>query len=103
MFHLIADTIEREPNCLQTGLENIARWIANGSTQQDKLREWERVILAAQDTPEGMKALVPGLLELGKISVEDLRKRWSSMPLGEREMFQSGRNLALVVEGKGSR
>jgi hypothetical protein len=48
-------------------------------------------------------ALVRGLLELGKISAEDLRKRWSSMPLDEREMFQSGRNLALVVEGTGSR
>ena len=48
-------------------------------------------------------ALIRGLLELGKISVEDLRKRWNSMPPGEQEMFQSGRNLALVVEGKGSR
>ena len=63
MLHLIADTIEREPNCLQTGLENIARWIANGSTQQDKLREWERIILAAQDTPEGMEALLNALRE----------------------------------------
>lgn len=48
-------------------------------------------------------ALVRGLLELGKICVEDLRKRRSSMPLGEREMFQSGRNSALIVEGIGSR
>ena len=48
-------------------------------------------------------ALVRGLLELRKISAEDLRKRRSSMPLGEREMFQSGRNLALIVEGIGSR
>jgi len=48
-------------------------------------------------------ALVRGLLELGKISAEDLRKRWSSMPLGELEMFHSGRNLALIIEGSGSR
>ena len=48
-------------------------------------------------------ALVRGLLELGKISADDLRKRRSSMPLGEREMFQSGRNLALILEGIGSR
>jgi hypothetical protein len=47
--------------------------------------------------------LVRGLLELGKISSEDLRKRWSSMPLGEREIFRSGRNLAMLVEGTGSR
>ena len=48
-------------------------------------------------------ALVRGLLELRKISAEDLRKRWSSMPLGEREIFRSGRNLALIVEGIESR
>lgn len=48
-------------------------------------------------------ALVRGLLELGKISAEDLRKRWSSMPLGERGNFRNGRNLGLVVEGTRSR
>ena len=32
-----------------------------------------------------------------------LADRWSSMPLGEREIFRSGRNLALIVEGSGSR
>ena len=63
MFHLIADKIERNPDCLQTGLDNIARWIANGSPQQDKLREWERMILAAQEMPEGMEALLKALRE----------------------------------------
>lgn len=63
MFHLIADKIERNPACLQTGLENIARWISNGSTQQDKLREWERMIFAAQETAEGMEALLEALRE----------------------------------------
>ncbi len=48
-------------------------------------------------------ALVRRLLELGKISAEDLRKRWSSMPLGEREIFRSGRNLTLLVEETRSR
>ncbi len=63
MFHLIADKIERNPDYLQTGLDNIARWIANGSTQQDKLREWERMILAAQEAPEGMESLLKALRE----------------------------------------
>jgi len=31
MFRLIADKIEREPALLQVGLDNIARWIANGA------------------------------------------------------------------------
>jgi hypothetical protein len=63
MFHLIADKIERNPDCLQMGLDNIARWIANDSTQQDKLREWEQMILAAQATVEGMEALLKALRE----------------------------------------
>jgi hypothetical protein len=28
---------------------------------------------------------------------------WSSMPLGERKHFRNGLNLALIVEGSGSR
>jgi hypothetical protein len=37
-----------------------------------------------------------------EIAVNALLERWSFMPRGEREMFQSGRNLALVVERSGS-
>lgn len=44
-------------------------------------------------------ALVRRLLELGKFRAEDLRARWSSMALGEREMFRSGRNFAEVTKG----
>jgi hypothetical protein len=66
MFRLIADKIERDPACLQTGLDNIARWIANGSTQQGKLREWERLILAARESEEGMQALLRALREDGE-------------------------------------
>ena len=48
MYHLIADKTERQPELLDVSLENIVRWIANGSTQQDKLRERERLILRAK-------------------------------------------------------
>jgi hypothetical protein len=43
-------------------------------------------------------ALVRRLLELRKIRVEDLRIRLSSMVLGERELFRSGRNLEEVTK-----
>lgn len=45
------------------------------------------------------KSLVRRLLELGKISFEDLNHRWSSMALGERELFRSVRNLEEVTKG----
>lgn len=66
MFHLIADKIERDPAWLQVGLDNIARWIANGSTQQDKLREWERMILEARESGKGMELLLKALREDGE-------------------------------------
>lgn len=63
MYWLIADKLEWQPEFLDVGLENVARWIANGSTQQDKLREWERMILRAKESPEGMAYLQSALLE----------------------------------------
>ncbi|MEI8312822.1 MAG: DUF6036 family nucleotidyltransferase [Verrucomicrobiota bacterium] len=45
-------------------------------------------------------ALVRGLLGLGKISLEKLRARLNSMPLGEKEMFRAGRNLAALSKAE---
>ncbi len=42
-------------------------------------------------------ALVRALLALGKIEATRLRQRFQSMPLGERELFKAGRNLADVL------
>ncbi len=66
MFRLIADKIERDPALLEIGLANIARWMANGSDQQHKLREWQDRIVAAQRSPEGLAALLALLREDGE-------------------------------------
>lgn len=58
MFRLIADKIEADPSLLQIGLDNIARWTANGADQQHRLREWEAMILRARTTPAGMQVLL---------------------------------------------
>jgi len=42
-------------------------------------------------------ALVRALLKLGKIEPAKLRERFNIMPLGERELFKAGRNLAAVL------
>jgi hypothetical protein len=63
MFCLVADKIERDPALLRIGLENIARWTANGSDQQHRLRQWEEMILAAQNSDIGMQALLSVLRE----------------------------------------
>ena len=63
MFRLIADKIARDPALLQTGLDNIARWTANGADQQHRLRQWERMIRAAQTSKPGMESLLAALRE----------------------------------------
>ena len=63
MFRLIADKIERDPAFLQVGLDNIARWIANGIDQQHRLRQWEEMIRAAQSSSAGRAALLAALRE----------------------------------------
>lgn len=42
-------------------------------------------------------ALVRSLLELGKITKDELRGRFHTMALGEKELFRAGRNLAAVL------
>lgn len=63
MFRLIADKIEQDPALLQVGLDNIARWIANGADQQHRLLQWEAMILAARDSAAGMQLLLAALRE----------------------------------------
>ncbi len=88
MFHLIADKIEQDAAWLQTGLDNIARWIANGSRQPGKLREWERMILAARELEEEIEVLLKALRDDSEraeffrnfapfAGVLDTKKRWT--------------------------
>ncbi len=50
------------------------------------------------------QSLAPNVccVDFFEIEVIALAKHLSSMPLGEREIFRSGRNMALVMEGRGS-
>lgn len=43
-------------------------------------------------------ALVRALLALGKIDPGALRARFQTMPLGEKELFEAGKNLAAALE-----
>ncbi len=63
MDRLIADKIQADPTLLQTGLDNIDRWIANGSTQVHRLEEWRALILNARKSEEGLRHLLALLRE----------------------------------------
>jgi len=57
-FRAIADKIEADPRLLQIPLENIDRWLANGSDAVRRLEQWRRIVHRAQESTEGMQALL---------------------------------------------
>lgn len=61
LYSFMADKIEADPALLQIGLNNIARWLAQGHSAVKRLEAWRSMILAAQTSPEGMNKLL-GLL-----------------------------------------
>ncbi len=58
LHELVADKLERDPALLRIPLENIDRWLANGHTAPHRLEEWRKIILQAQESPEGLLELL---------------------------------------------
>jgi hypothetical protein len=63
MFRLVADKLEKNPALLQVGLENIARWLGQGTDARARLEEWRERIVAAGQTEAGMQSLLRLLRE----------------------------------------
>jgi hypothetical protein len=54
----LAHRVEQEPACLDVVLQTIDRWLADGHSAPHRLTEWRRLILAAQQGPNGMQILL---------------------------------------------
>jgi hypothetical protein len=72
LHELVADKLERDPALLRIPLENIDRWLANGHTAPHRLEQWRAIILRAQESAEGLGALLD-LLRARNESAERLR------------------------------
>lgn len=58
VWRRIAKHIENHPDDLAIALENLDRWQVLGRVHPGPIHEWRERILAAQDSPEGMHALL---------------------------------------------
>src|SRR6266436_2499242 len=77
LHELIADKLERADPAsrealLRVPLENIDRWLANGHTAPQRLEQWRRIILCAQNSPKGFQDLLVLLRDRGE-ATERLR------------------------------
>jgi hypothetical protein len=63
LWRRIARHIEDHPDDLAIALENLDRWQALGRVHPGPIHEWRKRILAAQESPEGMRALLDFMAE----------------------------------------
>ena len=69
LHDLVADKLERNPSLLRIPLENIDRWLAQGHTAPRRLEQWREILLRAQESEEGFRALVRWLRDRSEATV----------------------------------
>ncbi len=57
-WQVIADKISGHPECIDSVLENIERWLPRGHGAPERLREWQRLLLNAKKSEKGMSDLL---------------------------------------------
>jgi len=57
LYELFAQKLAAHPELLRVARENCQRWLREGHTAPDRLREWDALLAAAQAGPEGMARL----------------------------------------------
>ena len=63
LWRRIARHVEGHPEDLSIALENLDRWQALGRVHPGPIHDWRKRIHAAQDSPEGMRALLDFMAE----------------------------------------
>jgi len=58
LFPMLADRLERDPALVDQALETTRRWLAAGLAPAARLDEWRHPLVAAKDSPTGLRALL---------------------------------------------
>ena len=57
LYELFAAKLTAQPELLRVGRENIRRWLEQGHTTPQRLREWDDLLADAEAGPDGMARL----------------------------------------------
>ena len=57
LWDLLAEKLTAHPELLSVARENCARWLREGHSGSARLREWDVLLAAAQDSAEGFARL----------------------------------------------
>jgi hypothetical protein len=57
LYELLLDKLEQHPELLAVARENCARWLREGHSAPHRLREWDALLAAAQQSTEGRARL----------------------------------------------
>ncbi len=69
LHELVADKLERDRSLLRIPLANIERWLARGHTAPHRLEQWRQILLRAQASEEGFRALLDLLRDRSEAAV----------------------------------
>ena len=70
LHELVADKLERDPSLLRIPLENIDRWLAQGHSAPHRLEQWRQILLRAQESEAGFRALLELLRDAGESALQ---------------------------------
>ena len=65
-WQLVADKLQRAPELLQVARDNIVRWRAQGQTAPHRLEQWERILIDARSSENGLRRRMNVLLGTGE-------------------------------------
>jgi hypothetical protein len=68
-WDLVAEKLAASPELIGVARENCARWLREGHSGATRLREWDALLAAAENTSEGFCQLRTLLLDRGEAAV----------------------------------
>jgi hypothetical protein len=92
LYELLLEKLEQQPQLLAVARENCARWLREGHSAPERLREWDALLADAQQTESG-RARLRAVLRGETLELERLREFHPLAGILTREERRRAREL----------
>ena len=92
LYELLLEKLEQHPQLLAVARENCARWLCEGHSAPERLRQWDALLADAQQTERG-RARLRAVLRGETLDLERLREFHPLAGILTREERRRAREL----------